>query len=306
MKGGLESDQFIVVHASAADAKGPLPAIELIRELDRRFQPRFLLVLGTAGGINERGFKYGRVVYSRQVHAGYQQLLDLPAESGKPCKVDMRLYDDPLQPPSDRLYLHAKKAAVGWQPTSRMQELAEEAIGAIEARASEFIAVKSSANETDRLPAEKIVKSFEKTSVEPPEATEIFSGPYLIDGQNSELFSSLKRTFPKVGAVEMEAGAVAQAVLHSIETERFVGYLIIKGISDVVDSDVPAVHRASVRKVFGRFASVASAEFAKRMIETWIGNTGHLYGRMSLVPPKYSAVLIQELRDKRHSNSVVY
>jgi hypothetical protein len=92
MGGALPSDRFIVVHASTCDAKGPLPAIELIRELDRRFKPRFLFLLGTAGGIREeKHIEYGRVVYSRQVHTGYARLLDLTRESGAPRTVEVTL-----------------------------------------------------------------------------------------------------------------------------------------------------------------------------------------------------------------------
>jgi nucleoside phosphorylase len=301
MKGQSPSDRYVVVHASTGDAKGPLPAIELIRELDRLFKPRFLFVLGTAGGIRERGIEYGRVVFSRQVHAGYMQLLDTTEERDSNateerdggCMVDVRLYDDPLQPPSDRLYLHAKSAAIGWRPSQLMESLAAKAHEALRRCGDDSWIIDAS-------------ESFGKTKACAPEATEIFSGSYLIDGHNSKLFASLKSAFPKVGAVEMEAGAVAQAVLHSIETERFVGYLVIKGISDVVDSDVPAGGRKAVRRALAQFASVASAEFAKYMIETWTGNTDPLYGRISIVPPKYAAYFSHELGAKRHSNSVVY
>jgi nucleoside phosphorylase len=293
MKGQAPSDRYVVIHASTGDAKGPLPAIEVIRELDRLFKPRFLFVLGTAGGIRERGIEYGRVVFSRQVHAGYIQLLDASEQRDSGCMVDIRLYDDPVQPPSDRLYLHAKSAAVGWQPTKLMEDVAAKADEAL-GRCGEHPWVKDA------------IESFKRTKAYRPEATEIFSGSYLIDGRNSELFASLKSSFPKVGAVEMEAGAVAQAVWHSIETERFVGYLVVKGISDVVDSDVPAGGRKAVRRALAQFASIASAEFAKYMIETWTGNTDQLYSRISLVPPKYVACFNQELGAKRHSNSVVY
>lgn len=151
-----------------------------------------------------------------------------------------------------------------------------------------------------------VITNLEQWQTKSPEATEIFSGSYLIDGQNSELFASLQRSFPKVGAVEMEAGAVAQAVLHSIDTERFLGYLVIKGISDVVDSSVAADARKPIRKAFAQLASVSSAEFAKHMIGTWTGNTGQLYGHVALVPPKYMAHLSQGLWNKRYSNSIVY
>jgi nucleoside phosphorylase len=306
------SDRYVVVHASTGDVKGPLPAIELIRELDRLFKPRFLLILGTAGGIRDRGIEYGRVVFSRQVHVGYQQLLDRGEADVSPCKVEVRLFDDPVQPPSDRLYMHAKKAAVGWAHTARMKEASVDAVATLTTRLDQLAAG------ADEKPEEKEKKEKEKEAIEntikaflsneelPAEATEIYSGPYLVDGKNSELFSCIKTTFPKVGAIEMEAGAVGQAVLHSIDTEHFIGYLVIKGISDVVDSKVPKEDRKFTRKVLSHFASLASAEFAKRMIEEWRGNTGQRYGELGLIPPKYSSFVSTELWGKRHSNSVVY
>ena len=299
LKGKTDVDQYIVVHASTADAKGLLPAIELIRELDRLFKPRYLLLLGTAGGIKERGIEYGRVIYSRQVHVGYQQLLDLRNENCDPCKVDIRLFDDPIQPPSGRLFLHAKSAAVSWVPSDEIKMMAEKSVKAIEECVSDDGEEATNWQQT-------IVERLNITSAQPPVATEIFSGSYLIDGRNSELFKSLKRTFPKVGAVEMEAGAIAQAVLHSVDTERFIGYLVIKGISDVVDSEVPADVRKLVRKGIAPFASTASTEFAKHIIETWSGKTDQQYGRISLVPPRYQVQLEDSLSGKRSSNSIVY
>lgn len=298
LPGQFPSDQYVVIHGSTGDAKGPLPAIELIRELTRLFNPRYLLLLGTAGGIREKGIEYGRVIFSRQIHAGYQQLLDLPPETAKSCKVEISLFDDPVQPPSDRLYLHAKNAAIDWKPTEAMKEASESA--------SQVVNGLGTSNHEDAPWIGSVLENVKLAMTKPPEATEIFSGSYLVDGKNSELFASIKRTFPKVGAIEMEAGAVGQAVLHSTDTEQFMGYLAIKGISDVVDSDVPAEARKAVRKALGRFASVASAEFAKRIINGWTGNTGRLYGEISLVPPKYMAYLDQELGSKRHSNSIVY
>lgn len=217
MQGKASSDQYVVIHASTGDAKGLLPAIEVVRELDRLFKPRFLLVLGTAGGIRDRGIEYGHVIFSRQVHVGYQQLLDGPSPEGGPCEVCVHLFDDPIQPPSDRLYFHAKNAALDWRPTPAMKVAAE--------GVAEAIALIAQGSPNDRTWIDSLNTNLEQAFTRTPESTEIFSGSYLIDGRNSELFASIKRTFPKVGAVEMEAGAVAQAVLHSTDTEHFLGIL---------------------------------------------------------------------------------
>ncbi len=297
MRGRTPEDQYVVIHASTGDAKGPLPAIELIRELDKLFRPRFLLVLGTAGGIRERGMEYGRVIFSRQVHVGYQQLLDVQSGDPEDPYVGVALFDDPVQPPSDRLYLHAKNVALSWAPEQLMTRAAEEAVEAVKQL--------DGGEEAHKWIAD-VLSNLERSRGRRPDATEIFSGSYLIDGQRSQLFKTLKRTFPKVGAVEMEAGAVAQAVLYSIETERFVGYLVVKGISDIVDSNVPAEHRKSVRRTIAKFASVASASFAKTMIEHWSGATGQPPGQLSLLPARYLTLLNAELPTKRHSNSLIY
>ena len=131
MRGRTPEDHYVVIHASTGDVKGPLPAIELIRELDKLFRPRFLLVLGTAGGIRDRGMEYGRVIFSRQVHVGHQQLLDVQSTDSEDPYVGVALFDDPVQPPSDRLCLHAKNVAFSWEPEELVKRAAEEAMEAV-------------------------------------------------------------------------------------------------------------------------------------------------------------------------------
>jgi nucleoside phosphorylase len=298
----IGSDQIVIIHASTGDAKGPLPAIELLRELDRRYRPQFLLVLGTAGGIKERGLDYGQVVFSRHVHAGYQQLMDVENSSGPGAPpILIGLFDDPLQPPLDRLYFHAIQAAIGWTcpvlkdlvpGCQKALEEIQEKLGSPGDAAPDWLS--------------RILQRLPLLSEQEADATEFFSGSYLIDGKQSELFKNLLQTFPKVGAVDMEAGAVAQAVLHSVDNDRSLGYLVIKGISDVVDSDVPGEFRKPIRKLMARLASRASAEFAKALITKWQGGSQRSVGRIPLIPAKYSSAITHEFKRKRSSNSVVY
>jgi hypothetical protein len=346
----------IFVHASTRDWKGPIPTIEMIRELVRLFSPQYLLVLGTAGGVKStRAIEYGQIVFSRQIHTGYVQLVD--GESVDEVKAS--LYDDPVPPPHKGLYFQAVEVSQKWVADPKLNECAAlcmrdlerlkgSATGTASGReappepdisgtlAAECAEESSNAARRETSPhdespdllaeIDRIVASLcrrfpavvdkgsealaqganESAALVRPEPTEFYSGPFLIDGRNSRIFHGIQTTFPKVGAVEMEAGAVAQALQHSSGSGGPAGYLVIKGLSDIIYSKVPAARRRDVRKALAPLASLGSALFARKLIESWKGETEERVGKLRLLPPKYGVTAFSVLKGKQWSNSVVF
>ena len=106
----------------------------------------------------------------------------------------------------------------------------------------------------------------------------IASGDKVIDDVSSEFFAAVARSFPKLLAVEMEGAGAAAAIEEAQEEGRNVGFLMIRGISDMPPAGPgkpQAKQRASgtrgaggtqVRDRWKKYAAEAAARFSVHLI----------------------------------------
>jgi nucleoside phosphorylase len=247
-----------VIHGTTGDEKNR-NAEDLARQMIDLFDPDFILVLGTAGGFKMKGCKLGQVVYSRLVRSsnnrGHLEGIELE-EAGN-------------LPPDERLINLATDVAHTdkWRKILRQKNIACPAI------------------ETPASPEE------EPHSYSPLKA-EVFSGPDRIDNINASIAEAILKFYPRVSAVEMEAGEVARAILPFMWKGKVLGYLMIKGITDLPDdSDIPLEERKRRRREWAPYASAASAAFARNLICNWRRDERPSYSRFTSVPLRYQEVL---------------
>ncbi|WP_342375884.1 hypothetical protein NVS55_32035 [Myxococcus stipitatus] len=153
-----------------------------------RWNPRYVLLVGIAGGMEREGLSLGDVVFSSVIRA---------YEYGK-------LHEGHFEPRPDFQYrvdgpLH--RAALSLKNTPWQKDLG-------------------------RRPSRTASQS--KALAGP-----IASGDKIVDDVSSTFFSSVAKSFPKLLAVEMEGSGAAAAIDEAKEEGRSVGFLMIRGISDM-------------------------------------------------------------------------
>jgi serine/threonine protein kinase len=201
---------------------------EAVRNMIDICDPEFILVLGAARGLKTAGTQLGQVVYSRLVRAASS-----PSFSRNDFTEAGNL------PPDERLFSLAN----------------------VTATEDEWRQVLKTKRRTIKPPNAKF---------HPPKAlcTEVFSTANAHDEYSSQVFQTIRSLYPKVAAVETEGGSVASTLLGMFEGGRSIGYLVIKGIADLVDEESSPEERKK-RQSWVYYASYESATFAQSLIKLW-------------------------------------
>ncbi|HXM48182.1 MAG TPA: serine/threonine-protein kinase [Pyrinomonadaceae bacterium] len=247
----LEGDLAYVVHGATGGNKRD--ASELVREMAHRFDPDFMLVLGTAVGLQTGNRKMGQVVYSRLVRS-----------SGNRGYV--------------RPNLEEFEEARNLPPDESLIGLADRV-----AHVNEWQRALRGNKRTIRPPDHKSLSSIAAVK------TEIFSGPDGYEDFDAPLFRALRQYCPRVTTVSLEGAAtLLSALLQIVQQGRTMGYLVINGIADLVDDVASATERRKRNQDWARYASGASAAFARSLIERW----GRDARRHTNIPAKYTQDLV--------------
>ena len=245
-----DQGEAFVISNWTGDKKGPKNAESLTRNLIEMFDPQYILVLGTAGGFKSRDRSYGQVVFSRLVRSS----------QSRGHMTRMEIVEEGNIPPESELIL-----------------LADHVV-----RTKKWLSILS----TRRIKPPR--RGADHSKVQRADMVEFFSAPDRIDNPDSDLCKAVLCTFPNVAAVEMEGAGVATATLDSVRQGRQVGYIVIKGISDLIDDKglKTPVERKKIRRMWAPYASAASASFARALIEAW-PSKGKRRLASTILPNKY-------------------
>ncbi len=96
----------------------------------------------------------------------------------------------------------------------------------------------------------------------------VASGDKVVDDPSNEFFAQVRAMWPKLQAVEMEGAGAAAAIEHGQSKGRAVGFLMIRGMSDMPvppDTD-QAVRGTRERDLWKPYAAEAAATFAVSFI----------------------------------------
>jgi nucleoside phosphorylase len=221
-----DGTQVTTALVSFDDKQGPTEAVQKAASILRILHPQYILILGTAGGLQRatKEIKDGDVIVSYIIHYG-------TFKSAK--RTTFRAL--PVVPPSAELYSCAKKVSrdSAWK---------------------EFI------------------------KVNPPEVTdptvvfkEIASTGINLGNLKQPILRHVRDNFPRTAAVEMEAGGVASYLFEAASHQKVPGYIVIKGISDIVDrpKDESPETNQEERDRWRSYASNASAAFARALISSF-------------------------------------
>ncbi|MEW6208250.1 MAG: hypothetical protein AB1631_07775 [Acidobacteriota bacterium] len=98
----------------------------------------------------------------------------------------------------------------------------------------------------------------------------IASGSKVIDEITEEFFGQVQRAWPKLQAIEMEGAGAAAAIQSAQEEGRSVGFLMVRGISDMPDYGRPhsAAQNSAIRGRWKEHAATVAARFAVSLIAT--------------------------------------
>ena len=240
-------EEASVVYGSTGDQKGPEAAGALVRKMVELFDPEYFLALGTAGGVNANGIGIGQVVYSRLVRSS----------SNRGYKSEeIEFEEDSNLPPDDRLTKLADDVArtKTWRSILTRRQI---------------------------IPPRRI-RRYQR-----PEKVEIFSGPDRHDHANADLLTAIRRNYRRVSTVEMEAAGVAHELIPYVRDGRRLGYIVIKGISDLVDDTTDMEERKTMRKLWAPYTSAASAAFARALITAWQRRERPFSSGFVEIPSKY-------------------
>lgn len=101
----------------------------------------------------------------------------------------------------------------------------------------------------------------------------IASGDKVVDDPDGDFFAAVMRSWPKLRAVEMEGAGAAVAIRNFVDSGRSVGFVMIRGISDIIVSknvDQSLVRKASggtqERDKWKAYASDSAAAFCSQLI----------------------------------------
>lgn len=115
-----------------------------------------------------------------------------------------------------------------------------------------------------------------------PRKAEVFSGPDGEDGFDPALFKTIQRLYPQVDSVERGAAIVAHALRPDFLKGKSIGYLMIKGISEIVNTSELDEREQSHGK-WALYANLAAAAFARSLIKKWDPSDR----QSPLIPAKY-------------------
>ena len=114
----------------------------------------------------------------------------------------------------------------------------------------------------------KLMKAAPPTDSKPRVIVgEIASGNKIVDDPTNCLFIQVIDKWPKVIAVEMEGSGVGRAIKHAQNSGITVGFMMIRGISDLPRPEIEAGPRGSIeRDSWKRYAASTAAAFTVGMI----------------------------------------
>jgi serine/threonine protein kinase/nucleoside phosphorylase len=96
----------------------------------------------------------------------------------------------------------------------------------------------------------------------------IASGDKVIDDPDETFFAAVQKAWPKLLAVEMEGAGVAAAV-HEVQAQRAVGFVLVRGISDMPHRKVPgAAASTAERDHWKTTAARNAARFLAHLVAT--------------------------------------
>lgn len=96
---------------------------------------------------------------------------------------------------------------------------------------------------------------------------EIASGDKVVDDPENEFFEQVRKTWSKVKAVEMEAAGVGNAINQARDRREQVGFMVIRGISDLPRSNTIEDERGTKeRDKWKLYAANVAAAFTVGMI----------------------------------------
>ncbi len=208
---------FRIVLALAGRA-GNVTASQVTIEIARTWAPRYVLLVGIAGGFARDQCALGDVVVSSIIYAYEYGKLDASFES-RPNFV--------YRP--DEALLNSANRFAAICPTwgARLGGTAPKMIAGV-----------------------------------------VASGEKVVDDPSNKFFADVQRAFPKIQAVEMEGAGAASAIEH-LKGTRTIGFLMVRGISDMprkADEAAQSTERDKNKKR----ACAAAAEFTARWIaEAW-------------------------------------
>lgn len=108
----------------------------------------------------------------------------------------------------------------------------------------------------------------------------IASGDKVIDDPDEAFFVAVREMWPKLLAIEMEGAGVAAAV-HEVQSQRAVGFILVRGISDMPHSKAPGAPASTQERDTWK---VAASRNAARFL-------AHLVATAWPIPPREDAVV---------------
>jgi nucleoside phosphorylase len=96
---------------------------------------------------------------------------------------------------------------------------------------------------------------------------QIASGDMVVDDPTNEIFTQVRKQWPKLQAVEMEGAGLATAIAQAQSSGFSVGFMVIRGISDIPRPDTGTeIRGAEERDLWKVYAANAAAAFAVSFI----------------------------------------
>ena len=214
--------------ARTATGRANAPAGEMVRRFVEHFYPEVFLLIGTAGGVGSRGIKLGDVVVADYVE--YSEFRKRVDGNNLQRKIP---YDHPS------LSLRENFA----QPLLRRSDWKE--------------SIRAQWPDASPRPEDR------------PRAIEgnIISSDSIWGDPKSEEQKNLLEDYDKAIALEMEAFGVARAVCdlrHSVDYNP--RYLVIRGISDLVDEE----GNDTTRHLWTLWAAAAASSYAYRLAQDFL------------------------------------
>lgn len=199
-----DNRDICVAHVSFKDTQGEIRAYEYATKVIDILNPRFIFMIGIAGGIQKKEkIEEGDIFISQLVKYG-------------PVKGGSYIREIPLM-----------------QPDSDISEFAS----TIGERLSCADALKQLINEEKKQDKEaEVVPIFKNT----PKIfyNELISTDTLVkDLKSNPDWQTVMDKHPRAVAVDMEAGGIAKCLHTKAAEGKITGYLVIKGISDIADRD---------------------------------------------------------------------
>jgi nucleoside phosphorylase len=100
---------------------------------------------------------------------------------------------------------------------------------------------------------------------------EIASGDKVVDDPTNEFFDEVLKKWPKIRAVEMEGAGVGDAIAHAQACGHTVGFMMIRGVSDLPRPRQPEsvqdkTHGTQERDAWKNYAAHTAAAFTVSVI----------------------------------------